>query len=157
MPNPRPFLPCVLQKPHFFTGFAESIMPPNYVNQQNVTKIEQLLTVDRIHQYAKFEAIRSMCSPENVRQAEIWSISLGLNCTKSRKINKTGSKGGQGILACQLSCHSFHAISKKYQPQNLTDALSFRFMWPFKFDGWPLKKKRLVYSHKDFVKSEWKL
>ena len=43
-----------------------------------------VLKVVKIHQYPKFQAIPSMCSPGNTRKPKIWSVSLSQNCAKIR-------------------------------------------------------------------------
>ena len=64
----------------------------NEENQQAVTKMYSVLKVIRTQQYAKFQAIPPMRSPENSLKSQIWLVSLSHNAAKMRKINSLWTK-----------------------------------------------------------------
>ena len=72
----------------------------------------------RIHQHAKFQAIRYMRSPENAQKHQIWPILISVIMPKLGKATDCGqslvsSEGGWDTSICQISGHSFNTFSKK--------------------------------------------
>ena len=66
------------------TRFTKSKKCQNKKIQQTMAIYKTFLKVVKIHQHVKFQAIPSMCSPQNARKPQIWPVSLSQNSAKIR-------------------------------------------------------------------------
>ena len=96
MQNCRPFPQCDLQEkpgnhPKFDPFYKVKIAPKlekSSDHNHNLVSSEGGQEV-RIQQHVKFQAIPSMCSPDNARKPQILPISLSQNSAKIRKITRS--------------------------------------------------------------------
>ena len=93
-------------------------------------------------QHRQFKSIPYMHSTENTRKPQNWPISPSQNCVKSENSTNHGpnvidTEGSEGILANQMSCHSFHACCSEILPISL---LFLKPAWPWNLTDDPKKE-----------------